>query len=843
MPNNSEQREEPTPLETKETLKRVHEEAHGFEKGIPSLETVGIQTLTTDMSREELAERTIAAAMKEPEVMKKVAEKLTEATRKIPRAKTERPGENQLQRIIAELERSGTLTRRRGKRVIEVRGKRVAEDIRNLLRIFESEAFNAKTPAERERTIRESMELLTTDERLKNDLREAFEARGWLTKKEGTEARRIEPPGAEQTPDRRFVDAQKKATDLFTAFEQKLKQVPTFETFVPFLIESDGIAQLQKYFEQMAEAAKGMPNPSISVAALETIASDVKRWGENQLSALQGGTLADNPDVLKNLAAGLGTVFYAFPAASPVPTPELEPHPPARPPAPTSPEPAPTPAAGGVPAVPPPPPKKPEDFTTLAGAGMEGTGWKEAPRAAPVAERAPGITPPSVRSASALEQAGQTLLERGGEGEPTLDNPLFQRFLLSVEDATGRKPDLRNAAEMGVLATAFAKRAEVAAGFVGLFDGEVKKVLGAEFSAPELVRSVSAYIESLSQTNPKNIEQYHALFTEAAENQREGEALETRRSRLVSGEEERAAAAALTEKQRVLALAKESTRFLTGLGRLTGLAAKVFGSEKLKAQAQARKAAHEMGYGTGWLGAVGTGLGMFGGIKKELATIGVSIEEIKSEKSSELHEVSAKLLDAQNRLTVLKKELLSESAMRNEAAEIARSGAQAAFEGWLRAPEAPRMEELKRFDRAEETLEHLLAASAGATEADIFDTLRRMGSPDALRKKIHEGAEALARRIIARKLSETLAEPRSPGRHSTLQRELSELFSREKLGSRKGTGHVRQFVREELQRYLSDLETAKVSTTGTELELLRLRAAAVEGVLAGNHTFAPQSAQ
>ncbi|MEK7208326.1 MAG: hypothetical protein AAB699_02125, partial [Patescibacteria group bacterium] len=153
------------------------------------------------------------------------------------------------------------------------------------------------------------------------------------------------------------------------------------------------------------------------------------------------------------------------PAPEPTPTPEKKKRVKAKKtPVPT---PTPTPAPAPAPAAPPPAsPATPPIPTTLGEAGMTGTGWKEEasgreaetlPVPTGAVERVPAAP------AGAVLRREAPLHERGAEGEASPDNPEFLRYLIAVEDATGKKVNRRSETALAPLREAFAKRAETAA--------------------------------------------------------------------------------------------------------------------------------------------------------------------------------------------------------------------------------------------------------------------------------------------------------------------------------------------------------------------------------------------
>ncbi len=481
---------------------------------------------------------------------------------------------------------------------------------------------------------------------------------------------------------------------------------------------------------------------------------------------------------------------------------------------------------------------------------MTGTGWKEEasgreaetlPVPTGAVERVPAAP------AGAVLRREAPLHERGAEGEASPDNPEFLRYLIAVEDATGKKVNRRSETALAPLREAFAKRAETAALLSGFFGGEAQKILGADFSSPELSSAVSAHLEALSQTNPKKVAEYHALFSEAVAAEREIQEMEARKSRLVSGEELREASAQYDEKKKVLELAKASNRFFGGWGRLTSVGAwvrevvgKKAGAEELREQKKARQKAQRMGYGSKILGTIKHQEAPFlrfvirgTKVERDLADIAQKVQEISVEKAGDLRVAEQFLLQKKARLAEMKRALLAESAMRDEAAALMRKGAAGVFGDLFRHMEtAPaRTEELEKFVLAEETLGKIVAAAESGEDA--LDAARELGDAKTLRQKIHEGAEALARRVIARKLQETLAEPHSPGRFSALLRELSELSSREKVGRHKGALAVKGFIAAELRQYLErDISAALAyATSDTERESIRLRAEVLEHIL------------
>lgn len=616
------------------------------------------------------------------------------------------------------------------------------------------------------------------------------------------------PLVVEQSPSMRFTDAQKKATALFQTLEEKINKTPTLDTLVPFLIDSDGIAQLQKYFEQMLEEARQIPNSSVFVAELEKIVGDIKLWGKNILDKLQAEELADDSVVLKDLVSGLESIFDAIPDMSLDIKSALFG------------------ISTGV--------SGEKSFLTneeLKEKGLEGIGWRK---------EGNNVTAPAkverTQTANIVVRKEQNLLERGDEGRAD-DNPNFDKFLIRVEEVIGRKIDKRNKKEMSRFGEAFEKRGKVATFFVGFFKGEMGKVLPENLPLNGLIESVSAHIEDLSVKNPEKIAEYHKLFDEAVAVQHEIEVKEAQRRSIVSDEERNAAMALLTEKEKVLSLARESNKFFTGLGRLTGFFAWATKKEKLKSQAGARAEAQEMGYGNKWLGSIGyqeipfvakgKSLG-YGKVHKELGRIKGDLAKL----TGEPEHVGA-LIEKRARLAEIKKQLLAESAMKESVARMTRDGVDSAFKNMFIKSLKPSLEELDKFERMERALADLVSVSEKGGDDDVFDSARKLGNPEVLKQQIRVGAEAVARGIITRALSETLANPESPGRRAALQSELSSLFSREKIGRSKSKREVRNFIIKELDSYLEEQETLLSMVTSEEERLaIRLRSAAVENFLA-----------
>ncbi len=88
--------------------------------------------------------------------------------------------DKEFERVMADVGRAENLERTWQGRTFHVSGSDVARDIRRLARIFQGGEFRVKPYAERERQILEALDLLTTDQRLRDDLKKIFERRGWL---------------------------------------------------------------------------------------------------------------------------------------------------------------------------------------------------------------------------------------------------------------------------------------------------------------------------------------------------------------------------------------------------------------------------------------------------------------------------------------------------------------------------------------------------------------------------------------------------------------------------------------------------------------------------------------
>ncbi len=465
-----------------------------------------------------------------------------------------------------------------------------------------------------------------------------------------------------------------------------------------------------------------------------------------------------------------------------------------------------------------------------------------APPAPSLAVEAVPVTPPV--GGVVVRSNEQSRIMNGSEGEATSDNPVFLEYLQSVEQATSEPLRHGDERQEQLLREAFSKRHEVATKFAQLYDGEMKRVLGVDASSPNLAQSIGAHIEALSLTNPERVIEHHARFAEAEATNQEITALEERRNRLAPEGEESRAIAELSEKQKILELAKASNEFWFGTGRVTGLFA-MFGSEKLKARAEARKKVREMGLGsalggikhqefTYWKGKSFEG----GKVSAELAKIRLEIAGITAKNKPDTASVEADLVAKKRRLEEIKQGILTGGAMHDEVSSLVRNSVIEEFKKLLESPVAGQstMREFERFDKAEGILAQIVASAEGGN--DMFDSARDLGSPDEMRRKITDGAEALARNIIVRKLSETLHDPRSAARYTALQRELEELFSREKIGRWKGENSVRQFVLRELEKYIQEQETkgADSGTSPEDKKMIALRILVLRSLLAAERS-------
>ncbi len=845
----------PKAAETAAELERLRREAQGFSQGIAGLDAFKIeekavpskasqslkelkelrvdllaeekarkQSQLQNLSQEELVEKTIGAALKEPEVMKKVAEKLS-TLEKEPQAHTERSGDDPLQRIIADVERAGALTRQRGKREITVSGRQVAEEIRKLLRVFQSEEFNVKDAAERERTMRESIDILTTDERLRADLRAAFGARGWLAKRKETEVKEPSSRGTEKFSEADFAGLEERAVSLFKAFEEKLNQTPTFETFVPFLIDSDGVAQLQKYFEELAETAKGMPTPPVSIAALEKIASDIKLWGENQLTALQGGTLADDPAVLKNLVAGLGSVFDALPVASPTPTPEPIPTP-----VPPTPEPTP-PTPSSIPGAPPPslPPMPfPSAEVSPHDALMAGLPVREAEppsehdRLMAGLERiAPSGAPTPPEAPKAPETVIHTPSPDAAQTKPILDASVFDvgaamdvagfpEFLAEAE-RSGAKIDMADEGAVRRRFEAFAQK-DALAGKVAELCSE--KILGERGIAlgDEGAAAVREYLERQAHLHPEalaTLAQKFARFDTLSADVATLNADIAKFQAAIPPEAERrqniGEVLAANKKLEVLEMARKTNHWFKGAGRTHALWQWIPGNTYSKERARALREAFNMGMREKGVGAVLTftmglstkklaeGLGI---IEREIAE---GVEKMKAHRGDAalLAQIERKKREGEALVASAKQEIVFDKDLTDKLILLTNRKLVERL-NVMKAPDAD-----VAVDDAEQVFELLERAETMYRKSPSGNKHLEGIDPKRDLEAIEGVIDASVWKEIEKAFGEVAALP--SGRFSRLEQELERFAAKERLG-KKGKQQIREFIIKRLALALEGLE-------------------------------------
>ncbi len=449
-------------------------------------------------------------------------------------------------------------------------------------------------------------------------------------------------------------------------------------------------------------------------------------------------------------------------------------------------------------------------------------------------KKTPEVSVPAVAGAVPIPE--KSLIERGDEGEATLDNPLFVSYLTSVEKKVGTKLDMSNEAKMQPLREAFLQRGKIALQFTAFYEGERQKVIGSKISDPSVARAISAHIETLSKANPEKLLEYNALFTEAGTIDGEIRALEERKRQLVSPEAVAQARNALTEKERVLVQAQAINRFLpklkfwedaTGWGRLAFLKSK--GREALREADR---------YGV--KGSVLRGGGSFlfkGKIGEELDKVRTELQRIQANNPSDpplsAEGITNELEAKKRRIQDIRSKLLGESGVRDEVSTLMRASLASAFGGLVSSDATPEPleENLDHYGHAEARLEHIaLRANSGEDDLDIA---RDLGSVDDMKKKIAEGAHALAVRIIRKKLADALKDPLSPGRHTALAREIASLLAREKIGREKGNDQVKRFVAEEIEKYIGEQTATKVdaNTSEAERKIIDARILLMQGLL------------
>ncbi len=267
------------------TLERVQQEAKGFEQGIsialnPALKKEEQPKAAAEPPKKTEAAEQTGGATKAPEQSprseqvdaKKAGEEPPKVEKVSPRKQTEREAPpDALRRIMRDVEKSGSLTRKREGRDVVVRGAKMAKEIGRLARIFESEEFNAKNAAERERTIRESVELLTTNERRRRDLLSVFEQKGWLTK-----SGKGELPAQKEEAEKKASPAPPKPPDTPTA---KMEQPKTLEPEK----EKSAAALLHRVLTDVARVPEGetiprrMPDGSIRGIPAKEMAAGIQK--------------------------------------------------------------------------------------------------------------------------------------------------------------------------------------------------------------------------------------------------------------------------------------------------------------------------------------------------------------------------------------------------------------------------------------------------------------------------------------------------------------------------------------------------------------------------------------
>ncbi len=119
------------------------------------------------------------------------------------------------------------------------------------------------------------------------------------------------PLGA--NPEVRVADLQGKVLQIFSDFDQKMKQTPTLDTFTTFLVDSDGVAALAKACEQSMEEVKKVQNSKIKPEQFEAFTKQIKEWSDAVMILLTDGALPDDPGTFTPHVESLRKIIEAIP--------------------------------------------------------------------------------------------------------------------------------------------------------------------------------------------------------------------------------------------------------------------------------------------------------------------------------------------------------------------------------------------------------------------------------------------------------------------------------------------------------------------------------------------------
>lgn len=409
-------------------------------------------------------------------------------------------------------------------------------------------------------------------------------------------------------------------------------------------------------------------------------------------------------------------------------------------------------------------------------------------QASAVRETAPASPPPLISP----EAAPQT-----PEGANRLDSPAFAEWFSSIENVKAGNP-----AEIEKFFGAFEIKEQVKEETLKVWKERVLKESWLEVTDADLAL-VANQLEVLAKREP---EKFVALYGETVKNFREMPAEISR----LEGElgqvdkrtiEERRPELAAEEKK--LELARASNRFLTGFGggwgRLTGVMARLSGSETLKAQAEARKEVRSEGRYRTIAGGVSSGgfsekfLGAKGGVVgRRLSEIGKEYADAVGKNHTDRAQVEIALARAKKGFQGARAGVFAEVAVQKEMSEflsakvaetvkqITTPGQITTLEDWMKADDWLSGLAERAID------ENKLADYLAGVPLKEIQAIIGVGIRDAL--------EVATGEVITR----SLEHPENPGRATELFTALDgafgELLTKKKMGVLEGDKVIEEVV-------------------------------------------------
>ncbi len=417
-----------------------------------------------------------------------------------------------------------------------------------------------------------------------------------------------------------------------------------------------------------------------------------------------------------------------------------------------------------APPAPPPPPVALQEKITIP--AFE----RSAALAAPVAEATP--LPPLISPEAA---------PKAPEGANRLDNPAFAEWFSSVEGIKAGNP-----AEIEKFFSAFEIKEQVKNEVLKVWRERIAKESALAMTESDLAL-VANQLETLAKKEP---EKFVALYGETVKRFTEMPAEIAR----LEGELQRAGPPPerryeLIGEERKLELVRASNHFVFGFGRLTGIAARIFRTEGLKAEAEARTEIRKDEKYRRTLGGVsaggafeGLGISRGGAVEARLA----EIEKIKEDytKAVGMHpgreQVEIALARAKKGFQGARAGVFAEVGVQKEMSEflsakvaetvkqILTPGAVTTLEDWMAADEWVR------------------ELSARAEDKERLADYLRGFSLDEVLEKIALGMRETLQTTVGEIVARQLEHPENPGRatelFSALDGALGELLTKKKMG-------------------------------------------------------------